>query len=74
MTGTIRRFNELLNLREEHEVTGRRFGPAAGMPGKGRELIMKFDFLRALIAFLFGGSPNHLELKPIPVRVRTRRR
>jgi len=35
---------------------------------------MKFDFLSALIAFVFGWRPNQLELKPIPVRVRTRRR
>jgi hypothetical protein len=33
----------------------------------------KFDFLGALIAFLFGSAPNRLELKPIPVRVRRRR-
>jgi hypothetical protein len=44
------------------------------MPGKGRELTMKFDFLSAFFAFLFGRLPNQLELKPIPVRVRTRRR
>jgi hypothetical protein len=35
---------------------------------------MKSDFLNALIAFLLGWSPNQLELKPIPVRVRARRR
>jgi len=44
------------------------------MPDQGRELTMKFDFLRALIAFFFDWSPNQLELKPIPVRVRTHRR
>jgi hypothetical protein len=33
----------------------------------------KFDFLGALLAFLFGWTPNRLELKPIPVRVRRRR-
>jgi hypothetical protein len=35
---------------------------------------MKFDFMNALLAFLFGKAPNQLELKPIAVRVRTRRR
>jgi hypothetical protein len=32
------------------------------------------DFLDALIALLFGRGPNHMELKPIPVRVRARQR
>lgn len=35
---------------------------------------MKFDFLNALFAFLFGWLPNQLEPNPIAVRVRARRR
>jgi hypothetical protein len=35
---------------------------------------MMSNFLGALMALLFGGAPNHMELKPIPVRMRARRR
>jgi hypothetical protein len=38
---------------------------------RGRRLFPGFDFLSAFMAFLFG---PHMELKPIPVRVKRLRR
>ena len=71
--GTINRFNRLLNYEEEHEGDKAPVGQELVMVRKiwrMRRLLPDFDFLSALMAFLFG---PRMELKPIPIRVRKRR-